>query len=208
MSARDEMLSRVRRAQAVGPVTGGGAVPRDYRRAGDGVPTTDELARLLTDRLRGLPGRSHRGDGSRSSAAIADVLGRHGARHVVLPDGLPERLVPTGIDVVSDDPSLTAGELDDVDAVVTTSAVAIAETGTIVLDAGREWAVGRSPSCRTSTCWWSVGRHRPGVPEALTRLDPTRPLTWISGPSATSDIELDRVEGVHGPRRLEVVLVD
>ena len=109
---------------------------------------------------------------------------------------------------VPDDSPLTWDELDAIDGVITGCAVAIAETGTIVLDAdadqGRR-ALSLLPDLHV--CVVSADRIVGSVPEALARLDPTRPLTWISGPSATSDIELQRVEGVHGPRRLDVIIV-
>jgi L-lactate dehydrogenase complex protein LldG len=111
-------------------------------------------------------------------------------------------------ETVRDEPELSAAELDRTDGVVTTCAVAIAETGTIVLDAGE----GQGRRALTLVpdyhlCVVRVDRIVANVPDAVARLDPTSPLTWISGPSATSDIELNRVEGVHGPRTLEVVIV-
>ena len=126
-----------------------------------------------------------------------------GARTVVVPPGLeldlPEAVVDDG---------LTHAELDAVDAVVTSAAVGIAETGTVVLDHGAgqgRRAVTLLPDLHV--CIVRESQVVADVPDALPHLDPQRPQTWISGPSATSDIELSRVEGVHGPRRLHVVLV-
>jgi L-lactate dehydrogenase complex protein LldG len=122
-----------------------------------------------------------------------------------VPPGLPAGWVGGG---VVDDGTLSTTDLDATDAVVTGCVVAIAETGTIVLDAGPgqgRRALTLIPDLHV--CVVRADQVVQTVPEALARLDPTRPQTWISGPSATSDIELDRVEGVHGPRTLEVVLL-
>lgn len=128
-----------------------------------------------------------------------------------LPDGA-RVVVPAGLDLavpgaVVDHPGLDAPALDALDAVVTRARVGIAETGTIVLDhddaQGRR-AISLVPDLHV--CVVAAEQIVADVPEAIGRLDPARPLTWISGPSATSDIELDRVEGVHGPRRLHVVV--
>ncbi|MFE7773683.1 lactate utilization protein C [Streptomyces sp. NPDC057445] len=110
---------------------------------------------------------------------------------------------------VADRAGTAPAELDAVDSVVTGCALAIAETGTIVLDGGPDQGRRRItlvPDHHICVVR-APGQVVASVPQALPRLDPVRPLTWISGPSATSDIELDRVEGVHGPRTLEVVLV-
>jgi L-lactate dehydrogenase complex protein LldG len=128
---------------------------------------------------------------------------------VVVPEGFPEEWLPDGVDRVTDDPPLTAPDLDDVAAFVSTAALGIAVTGTIVLDHGSgqgRRALSLVPD--RHVCVVTSDQVVYDVPDAVRRLDPLKPLTWISGPSATSDIELNRVEGVHGPRTLHVVLID
>ncbi len=113
-----------------------------------------------------------------------------------------------GIEAVPDEPPLSHQALDALDGVLTSCAVAIAETGTIVLDGGAgqgRRALSLLPDYHL--CVVLVQQIVGTVPEAIERLEPNRPQTWISGPSATSDIELQRVEGVHGPRNLEVLIV-
>jgi L-lactate dehydrogenase complex protein LldG len=143
-------------------------------------------------------------------ATIVAVLGTHAARRIATPVGLPASwLWGVGLDRVVDDPPLSHEDLDGLDGVLTGCAVGIAETGTIVLDAGPDQgrrALSLLPDLHV--CVVRIDQVVGSVPEALARLEPTRAQTWISGPSATSDIELQRVEGVHGPRRLEVILVE
>jgi L-lactate dehydrogenase complex protein LldG len=142
--------------------------------------------------------------------AIAARFESHGARRIATPAGVPDVwFAATAAERVSDDPPLSHEALDGLDGTITGCAAAIAETGTIVLDAGPDQgrrALSLLPDLHV--CVVRVDQVVGTVPEALARLDPRRPQTWISGPSATSDIELQRVEGVHGPRRLAVILVD
>jgi L-lactate dehydrogenase complex protein LldG len=199
-AARDEVLARIRLALADRPAPS--PVPRAYRTAGDLEP--GPLLDLLVDRLVDYKAAVRRCSGPQLVDTLVDALTARGAARVVVPPGLPWDLPGA----VADD-GLTAAELDGLDGVVTACAVAVAETGTIVLDAspdqGRR-AITLIPDYHL--CVVRADQVVQTVPEAVSRLDPGRPLTWISGPSATSDIELNRVEGVHGPRTLEVVLVD
>jgi len=166
------------------------------------------LLELLQDRLVDYRAGVHRCTEAELPTVLARVLEQlaPGAR-LVVPAGLPSSWTGDR-DVVRDDGSTTTDELDTVAGVVTGCTVAVAETGTLVLDAGPEQgrrAITLVPDLHV--CVVRADQVVQTVPEALHRLDARRPQTWISGPSATSDIELERVEGVHGPRTLEVVLV-
>ncbi|MFE7710781.1 lactate utilization protein C [Streptomyces sp. NPDC057486] len=133
--------------------------------------------------------------------AIGATLADWDARRIVLPPGFPADWLPDGVSTVADDPPLSLADLDSAHATVTTAAVAIAITGTVVLDAGP--GQGRRVLTLVPDRHLSVVRGSQimaDVPDALAALDPARPLTFVSGPSATSDIELSRVEGVHGRR--------
>jgi L-lactate dehydrogenase complex protein LldG len=215
VSSRDVILGRVRRALA--DVTPDGtpyehALPRTYVRE-HGGRNVAQTVELLAENLADYRALVHRcATVPELSALIAGLLAGRGARSVLVPPGLDGAwLADTGADVtrVPDGAESTAAELDRVDSVVTGCAVAIAETGTLVLDGSPDQGRRRITLIPDHhICVVRVPDQVVGaVPQAMERLDPVRPLTWISGPSATSDIELDRVEGVHGPRTLEVVLL-
>lgn len=165
----------------------------------------DDLVERFADRVADYRATVVRCAPDGLADAVAGAL-PEGAR-VVVPPGLPEALRAALGGAVVDD-GLSAAELDRTDAVVTTCRLAIAETGTIVLD--HEPDQGRRVITLVPdrhVCVVRADQVVADVPEAVAALDPRRALTWISGPSATSDIELDRVEGVHGPRQLHVVVV-
>ncbi|MDP9317479.1 MAG: lactate utilization protein C [Actinomycetota bacterium] len=204
MSAREEILDRVRRA--LGPSAGAASfVERGYRQAGS-LSVADRLD-LIEERLVDYRALVRRCAAGGVDSAVAGALARRGASRLVVPTGLDVRW-PTSLDVVVDEGQLSAAELDRCDGVVTGAAVAIAETGTIVLDGSRNQgrrAISLVPDYHL--CIVRAEQVVETVPEAVALLKPERAMTWISGPSATSDIELNRVEGVHGPRTLEVILV-
>jgi L-lactate dehydrogenase complex protein LldG len=207
MSARDEVLRRVRAARPLAPVT----VQRAYDE-GTADEAGADLTTLLVDRLVDYRASVRRCEPATVAAAIAGFL--DGVPKVVAPAGVPDEWVSSYAGTVVRDGApapLTVADLDEPGiAVVTGCAVAIAVTGTIILDAGPDQ--GRRLLTLVPdhhVCVVQADQVAAGVPAALRRIaDPTRPLTLVSGPSATSDIELNRVEGVHGPRRLDVVVVD
>jgi L-lactate dehydrogenase complex protein LldG len=208
VSDRETMLTRIREAVAAGG-TDAPEIPRSY--AHDGQLPRAAVVDLLVDRLLDYKAEVVRC----SSAEVIDAVARlvAGAR-IVVPAGLPDDVLagcqPAAQLTVDGELSLlTAAELDQRDAVVTTAAVAMAVTGTIVLDgsAGQGRRIITLVPDRHVVVL-TADRIVETVPEAIARLDPTAPLTMISGPSATSDIELSRVEGVHGPRTLQVIITD
>ncbi|MEV0323269.1 lactate utilization protein C [Streptomyces sp. NPDC050658] len=208
MSSRDLVLGRVRRALADVPKEDG-PIERPYLRE-HGDRTTGQTVDLLAENLADYRAIVHRADAEELPELLGRLLAERGSRSVLVPPALPAGWLPSGgPDRVGDLAAHTAAELGAVDSVVTGCAVAVAETGTIVLDGSPDQGRRRITLVPDHhICVIRVPDQVVGsVPLALERLDPARPLTWISGPSATSDIELDRVEGVHGPRTLEVVLV-
>lgn len=206
-AARDAILRRIGDALAV-PLAPP-EVPRDYRPARPATPA--DLARFA-ERVADYRATVRKATVATLPGMLATILAERGVRTLVVPAGLPDAWLATaaasGLERLSDDPPLSREALDAADAVVTTCAIAIAETGTIVLDAGSgqgRRALSLLPD--RHLCVVRAEQVVADLPDALPRLDPRRPLTWISGPSATSDIELQRVEGVHGPRILDVVIV-
>ena len=207
MTAREEVLNRIRTALGDGRAPAA-EIPRGYRTTDD-RPAAEQLD-VLVDRLEDYKASVLRcgPDDVRATVIAALDRGLGGGwapGHVVAAPGLPGEWRPEGLDTDDDRPPVQLAERA---ASITGVAVAIAETGTLVLDGsprtGRR-ALTLLPDCLV--CVVTADQVVGGVPEGLARLDPLRPLTMISGPSATSDIELNRVEGVHGPRTLVVVLV-
>jgi L-lactate dehydrogenase complex protein LldG len=202
MSARDDILRRVRHAL------------RDVQTRDDGEPARErrkpqqpgDVVSLFVERVTDYKAIVTRCTTSNAAAAVALALS--GTVNVLVPEGFPDELLPGGHRRVEDS-GLSASALDDVDAVLTTASVGIAETGTIVLDHGP--GQGRRAATLVPdrhVCIVSTNQVVADVSDAVALLDPMRPQTWVSGPSATSDIELERVEGVHGPRELYVIVVE
>jgi L-lactate dehydrogenase complex protein LldG len=209
VSSRERILGRVRRALADAP-SEDTPVERAYLRE-HGDRSVEETVELLAENLADYRAIVHRCTAADLPATLAGMLAARGAKTVLVPPGLERSwLAEADSEQVPDRVESTPHELDRIDSVVTACAVAVAETGTIVLDGGPDQGRRRITLVPDHhICVVQVpDQVVSSVPQALERLDPVRPLTWISGPSATSDIELDRVEGVHGPRTLEVVLVD
>ena len=207
MSAREEVLARIRAANAAAGHPPPPAVPREYHRKGGHAAGAPELLALFRDRLVDYKATvldaAPDGIADAVRSALADATGS-----VVVPPGLPDSWWPDGLAAsrVTDD-GLAPADLDAAAAVLTGCAAACATTGTIALDGspdqGRR-AITLVPDVHV--CVVRAEQVVQTVPELLAALEPTRPITFVSGPSATSDIELERVEGVHGPRTLIVVL--
>lgn len=213
MGAREDVLGRIRSALRDVPpeeTSESFPVPRDYRRQRE-HPEGD--VERFGERVADYKATVEQVRPDEVGAAVDAALRRVGATRVGVPAGLPEDWAAAGdgsVTLVRDtlEEPLSVADLDALDAVVTGSTVGIAETGTIVLESGAlcgRRALTLVPDVHV--CIVRADDVVDDVPAAVARLTPGRPLTWISGPSATSDIELDRVEGVHGPRTLHVIVV-
>jgi L-lactate dehydrogenase complex protein LldG len=204
-TAREVILGRVR--AALGPGVAVPEVPRRYR----GPRVEDGVVDRFCERVAEYRATVTRVAAADLAETVARLCRERGARRIAVPPGGPDVL--SSVEVVVDDPPLSPHALDALDGVLTGCALAIAETGTIVLDGGQR--SGRR--ALTLVPDWHICIVEPasvvaGVPDAVAALAEAaaegRPITLVSGPSATSDIELDRVEGVHGPRTLDVLVLD
>ena len=206
-TAKEEILNRISAAQKQAGLPEHVNIPREYQK--EGTLNEDELREMLVDRLEDYKADVHVTDESGLNSTLVDILKERGCSNVVYAPGMDAGLLD-GFDgtTTPDDNAKDPRELDAVDAVVTESHVTSAQTGTIVLESNE--TCGRRALTLVPDRHLCIVRKDQivyGVPEMVSRMNPERPATWISGPSATSDIELSRVEGVHGPRDLIVVIV-
>ena len=214
--ARADILHRIRQAlRGAAPAD----IPRDYRTKD--ARGRDEIVTLFAERVAEYRATVHRAGAGEVGGAVERIAADAGARRIGIPADLPPEWRPaegvpreTGLEEIElvEDAALSVRELDELDGALTGCAVAIAETGTFVLDGGA--GQGRRALTLVPDLHICVVREDQVVglvPEAVSRLEEPvrsgRSLTFVAGPSATSDIELDRVEGVHGPRVLHVVVV-
>jgi L-lactate dehydrogenase complex protein LldG len=203
--ARAAVLARVRAALADGgPPAAAGEPP-------PGAQVADPVE-LFAERVAEYRARVRRTDAAGLATTLAELCAEHGATRIGVPPDLPSDWEPAGVELVRDDPPLAPRELDALDGSLTGCALAVAETGSLVLDhAARQGRRALTLLPDLHLCVVASSDVVADVPDALAALGRAvrdgRPVTFVSGPSATSDIELQRVEGVHGPRRLEVVLV-
>jgi L-lactate dehydrogenase complex protein LldG len=206
-AARDQVLASIRAA-----LTGSsGAAPQAPVDAPAPPPVTDTLVELFVERATGAGATVTTCAQDRIAETLRDVCARHRARRLAAPAGLPERWRPDELELIADEP-ISAAALDRLDGVITGAAVAIAESGTVALDGspdqGRR-ALTLIPDLHL--CVVQGTRIVPALPQALQLLSASiapghRPVLLVSGPSSTADIELSRVQGVHGPRRLEIIV--
>ncbi|RIJ76505.1 hypothetical protein D1871_11570 [Nakamurella silvestris] len=211
VGSREAVLNKIRTALDGQKMPG--PIPREYDTHGQHAPGSEHVIETLVDRLEDYKALVVRV----GPADLADTVSSRlqGFDRIVVPAGLPAevleacRRVGRTVFVDGDPAILSAAELDEVQVVVTASRVTVALTGTIVLDGAADQgrrAISLVPD--RHLCLVRADQIVETLPEALHLLEATRPLTMISGPSATSDIELNRVEGVHGPRTLDVVIIE
>lgn len=212
-SPRETVLNRIRAALKDVPPTEKPedvAVDRGYLHV-DESPERERLERFI-ERVREYKARVKVARPDALAAAVAESCAARAVKRLVVPADLPGGWAPPGVELIRE-PGLSNDQLDRSDGVLTACALGIAQTGTVVLDSGPgqgRRAITLVPDYHLCVVFQDqvVGL----VPEAVVKLQPAaespdRPITFISGPSATSDIELNRVEGVHGPRTLEVIVV-
>ncbi len=213
IAARKEILNRIRAANGIQqgcvvPSDGWEAITRSYRKHG-GLPR-DGVLELFERRVRDYDSGFVRVSATSVARTVAGLLAGRGVQRIVVPSGLNAQWIPSGIECLEDD-GLTAEELDRFDGVMTGASAAIAETGTVVLQnvsgQGRRM-ITLVPDYHL--CVVLAEDVVETVPQAMERLQPTAGVatTFVSGPSATADIEMTRIKGVHGPRFLDVVLID
>jgi L-lactate dehydrogenase complex protein LldG len=210
--AKAEILRRIRAAKggtsdAVAAETAWGQLSRNYRRQAALEP--EAVLELLEDRLRDYDAHVVRAGSANVADAVAQMLVSRGKRRMVVPAGVAPEWLPAGVEFVVDE-GMTAAELDGFDGVMTGSKVAIAETGTVIL----QRAAGQGRRAVTLVpdyhlCLVRAADVVETVPEAMDRLRAKAelPITFFSGPSATADIEMTRIKGVHGPRHLDVIVI-
>lgn len=207
-AARDVVMQRIRDALGSAPPAPG-EVPRAYRQAGE--PVGFDPIEVFCEVVSDYDATVHRVGEAALEGALAEACRARGAARLAAPVGLPWSV--EGVELVADDPALGPRDLDALDGVLTGCAVAIAQSGTIVLDgagvSGRR-ALTLVPDLHL--CVVRAEQIVPAVPDAIAAVAPAvqegRPVTFVSGPSATADIELNRVQGVHGPRTLDVFVVE
>jgi L-lactate dehydrogenase complex protein LldG len=208
MTPREEILARIH--TALGPAPPRPPVPREYRQAEDREAGSAALVERFCERTADYAATVLRTGPAGVEASIAEACAERGSRRLATAPAVPWS--PSGVELVPDDPERDPRDLEAFDAALTGCALAVAETGTIALDGG--------PLCGRRALTLIPDHHIcvvrsdqivATVPDGVAALAPAargrRPVTLISGPSATSDIELQRVEGVHGPRLLDVVVV-
>lgn len=216
-NAKEQVLQRIQKALADVPATAdpqaafATAIDRSYHQQADA--DREQIIEDFIDRVTEYKATVRRVTAADLPAKIAETLAGRNVQRLVIPHDLPEAWLPTNLTLLRDSGELSYDELDNSDGVLTGCALGIAQTGTIVLDhsagQGRR-AISLVPDYHL--CIVDTDQVVGLVPEGIAKLSPAvrsgRPITFISGPSATSDIELNRVEGVHGPRTLDVLVVD